>query len=84
MFHAGWWDGGTWYAPGLWIAAQWYGPVLEDAHGQPLPHLEGCTIVADGEVVLASTAPHSLDARYFGVTRVVDLTAHAVPLLTWR
>jgi type IV secretory pathway protease TraF len=48
-----------------------------------LPHLEGCTIVADGEVVLASTAPRSLDARYFGLTRVATLTARAVPLLTW-
>jgi type IV secretory pathway protease TraF len=69
---------------GLWVEGLWYGPVLHEAAGQPLPHLQGCLTVPDGAVFLASQVPHSLDGRYFGMTPVVDITARAIPLLTWR
>ena len=57
--------------------------MLTEAHGQPLPHIEaGCQVVQAGEVFLASTAPRSLDSRYFGMVLVQDLTAQASPVLT--
>ena len=61
-----------------------YGPVFVEVHGKPLPHLEGCQIVPEGAVFLASTQPRSLDGRYFGMTPIPTLTARAVPLWTWR
>jgi type IV secretory pathway protease TraF len=68
---------------GLWIEGQWYGPVLREADGKVLPRMDGCVHVAPREVVLASPARHSLDARYFGPVATTALTAQAVPLLTW-
>jgi conjugative transfer signal peptidase TraF len=68
---------------GLWIAGQAYGPVYLEAGGAPLPRLQGCVRVPAGAVFLASPAPRSLDGRYFGMTPVADLTARALPLLTW-
>jgi type IV secretory pathway protease TraF len=68
----------------LWIADEAYGPIYREAEGKPLPHLEGCQVVPEGAVFLASKEPRSLDGRYFGVTWVHDLTAQAVPLWTWR
>ena len=44
----------------------------------------GCLTVQPGEVFLASQTPRSLDGRYFGMTRIRDLTAQAVPLWIWR
>jgi conjugative transfer signal peptidase TraF len=69
---------------GLWIEGQAYGPVYPEAGGAPLPRLRGCVRVPAGAVFLASPAPRSLDGRYFGLTPVADLTAWAIPLLTWR
>jgi type IV secretory pathway protease TraF len=69
---------------GLWIAGQWYGEVYGEAAGKVLPHLGGCQTIQAGEVFLASTAPRSLDARYFGPVRIAALTAQALPLMTWR
>ncbi len=69
---------------GLWIAGQWYGEVYREAHGKILPHLDGCQTLQAGEVFLASTAPRSLDGRYFGITPTSTLTAQAVPLWIWR
>lgn len=60
-----------------------FGPVLQAAHGNPLPQLQGCGIVPPGHVFVASSAPRSLDSRYFGVVPVADLVAQAVPLVTW-
>jgi len=70
----------------LWIRGQSFGRVLtQDAEGTPLPRLrEGCVVVQAGTVFLASTAPQSLDSRYFGSVPVAALTARALPLLTWR
>jgi conjugative transfer signal peptidase TraF len=70
----------------LWIRGQSLGRVLtQDAEGQPLPRLrEGCMVVPQGTVFLASAAPQSLDSRYFGSVPVTTLTAQALPLLTWR
>jgi type IV secretory pathway protease TraF len=69
---------------GLWIAGQEYGLVYPEAGGAPLPRLRGCVRVPAGAVFLASPAPRSLDGRYLGMTPVADLTARAMPLLTWR
>ncbi len=68
----------------LWIHGDNYGPVWREAHGQPLPHLDGCVPVGEGEVFLASPAPNSLDSRYFSTVRIDDLTAQAFPVLTWH
>ena len=68
----------------LWVAGASYGPVYTEAHGQRLPHLEGCQVVPEGAVLLASAVPKSLDGRYFGLTRIAEVTARAVPLWTWR
>ena len=69
---------------GLWIGRQWYGDVYGEADGKRLPHLDGCKVVLDGSVFLASTQPRSLDGRYFGMTPLTDLTARAMVLWTWR
>ena len=60
-----------------------HGPIHLDVHGKALPHLQGCQVVPEQHVFLASTQPYSLDSRYFGPVRVTDLTAQALPLLTW-
>ena len=61
-----------------------FGPVLQTAHGRPLPQLQGCLVVQAGDVFLASPVVHSLDSRYFGGVSVTDLTAVALPIFTWR
>ena len=68
----------------LFIHGEAYGPIYTEADGKPLPHLDGCQVVPEGTVFLASTQPKSLDGRYFGVTPIADLTARAVALWTWR
>jgi len=67
----------------LYVNGADFGPVYQEAHGRPLPHIEGCQTIQTGEVFLASPAPRSLDSRYFGVVPMADLTAQAVPLVTW-
>jgi type IV secretory pathway protease TraF len=69
----------------LWIAGTSYGPIFSEVQGQALPHIdEGCQVVQEGEVFLASQAPRSLDSRYIGPVRIPALTAQASPVLTWR
>ena len=69
----------------LFINGEDYGPILRTAHGTHLPHmLQGCFVVQEGEVFLASHVGHSLDSRYFSCVRIGDLTAHAIPVLTWH
>ena len=68
---------------GLWIEGQAFGPVYQEVGTAPLPRLQGCVRVLAGAVFLASPAPRSLDGRYFGITSVADLTARAMPVLTW-
>ena len=69
----------------LWILGRNYGRVYTQANGQPLPHLqEGCYVVAEGQVFLASQAAKSLDSRYFGPVAIADLMAEAFPVWTWR
>ena len=61
-----------------------FGPVLQTAHGRPLPQLQGCLVVQAGEVFLASPIAHSLDSRYFSPVPLAAIRAVAVPLVTWR
>ena len=68
----------------LYVNGADFGPVLQTAHGRPLPQLQGCLVVQAGEVFLASPVVHSLDSRYFGGVSVTDLTAVALPIFTWR
>jgi type IV secretory pathway protease TraF len=68
----------------LFVQGKWFGPIYTEADGKPLPHLDGCQVVPEGAVFLASTQPKSLDGRYFGVTPIADLTAQAIPLWVWR
>lgn len=68
----------------LLIAGVSYGPIYAEAARKALPHLDGCHVVPEGHVFLASAHPHSLDGRYFGMTPIATLTAQAVPLWTWR
>jgi type IV secretory pathway protease TraF len=68
----------------LFVHGAWYGPIYTEAGGKPLPHLDGCQVVPEGAVFLASPAPRSLDSRYFGMTPVATLTAVAAPLWVWR
>ena len=69
----------------LFVNGADFGPVYQAAHGQPLSQIaEGCLVVQEGDVFLASPAPKSLDGRYMGPVRVSTLTARAVPFLTWR
>jgi conjugative transfer signal peptidase TraF len=69
----------------LWINDENYGPVLRTAYGRHLPHMpEGCFVVQEGEVFLASPVMHSLDSRYFSFVRISALTAQALPVFTWQ
>src|SRR5262249_82109 len=68
---------------GVWSAGQWYGPLFQEAHGQPLPRLRGSVVLQPGPGFLASAVPRSLDSRSLGVVPVAALTAQAVPLVTW-
>jgi len=69
----------------LYVNGVDFGPVYVSAHGMALPQMDaGCFVVPAGQVFLASPAPRSLDARYFGPVAVAALTAQALPLFTWR
>jgi conjugative transfer signal peptidase TraF len=62
-----------------------YGPLAHTVHGQPLPTIEqGCQVVQDGRIFLASPMPRSMDSRYFGTVAEAAVTAVATPLATWR
>jgi type IV secretory pathway protease TraF len=62
-----------------------YGVIYTTVAYQSVPHMpEGCTLVPEGEVFLASPAPKSLDSRYFGPVPVATLRHQATPFLTWR
>ena len=69
---------------GLWINGEPYGVIYTEAYGKPLPRLRGCFAVPEGHVFVASKAARSIDGRYWGMTRVQDLTMQAFPLWTWR
>jgi type IV secretory pathway protease TraF len=63
-----------------------YGPVYDAWRGKLLPSAvaeDRCAMVPPGHVFLASTAPQSLDSRYFGPIAISDVSALATPLLTW-
>ena len=60
-----------------------YGMVWLVQEGKALPQIEGCLLVQEGTVFLASAAPNSLDSRYFRAVPISTLTAQAFPLLTW-
>ena len=61
-----------------------YGPIYTEVGGKALPHLDGCLVVPEGTVFLASQTPRSLDSRYFGPVPTAQLRATARPVLTWR
>ncbi len=67
----------------LYVNGADFGPVLQTAHGRPLPQLQGCLVVQAGEVFLASPIAHSLDSRYFGPVPLAAIRSVAVPLVTW-
>jgi conjugative transfer signal peptidase TraF len=56
---------------------------LRDSRGRVLPSWQGCRRLADGEVLLLNAPPDSLDGRYFGPSRSVDVLGRAEPLWTW-
>ena len=60
-----------------------YGMVWLVHEGKALPQIEGCLLVQEGTVFLASAAPNSLDSRYLSAVPISTLTAQAFPLLTW-
>jgi type IV secretory pathway protease TraF len=72
----------VWSVPGAEPVS--YGLVWNTAHGHPLPRWEGCLVVQEGEVFLASTVEHSLDSRYFGPVALSSIHAVATPLWTWQ
>jgi type IV secretory pathway protease TraF len=70
----------------LWVRDRDQGPVYEVWQGQLLPQMatgDGCTLVPDGSVFLASPVDGSLDSRYFGLVPIADLSAVATLLWTW-
>jgi conjugative transfer signal peptidase TraF len=71
----------------LVIHGEDYGPVYDAWRGESLPSavaLDCCAIVPLGHVFLASSAPYSLDSRYYGPVAAGQISAVATPLLTWR
>jgi type IV secretory pathway protease TraF len=63
-----------------------YGPVYEAWRGDPLPSAiaaDTCATVPPGHVFLATTAPSSLDSRYYGPVAIEQIAATATPLWTW-
>ncbi len=79
------WGHALWvWGPTAGAAPTWYGLVWREHQGRPLPRIEGCHLVQDGTVFLASAAPNSLDSRYCAAVPISTLTAQAFPLVTWR
>src|SRR5215475_2630336 len=72
--------------PALVIHGEDYGPVYDAWRGEPLPSAvvpDRCAIVPLGHVFLASSAPYSLDSRYYGPMAMAQIAATATPLWTW-
>jgi conjugative transfer signal peptidase TraF len=68
----------------LLIDGRRFGRVLaRDAEGRELPTYEGCGLVPDGKVFLASAHPRSFDSRSFGVVDVGALKGSVTPLWTY-
>jgi type IV secretory pathway protease TraF len=79
------WGSTLWvWGPTAGAEPTWYGLVWREHQGRPLPRIEGCHLVQDGTVFLASAAPNSLDSRYCAAVPISTLTAQAFPLVTWR
>src|SRR5215475_4021659 len=72
--------------PALVIHGEDYGPVYDAWRGEPLPSAvapDCCAMVPLGHVFLASSAPYSLDSRYYGPMAMAQIAATATPLWTW-
>jgi type IV secretory pathway protease TraF len=72
--------------PALVIHGEDYGPVYDAWRGEPLPSPvapDRCARVPPGHVFLASSAPYSLDSRYYGPIAMEQIAATATPLWTW-
>lgn len=54
--------------------------LLVDSRGRYLPVWSGCHVLKSGEVFLLNDHAHSLDGRYFGVTKAEDVDGVAVLL----
>lgn len=68
----------------LFVNGADFGLVYTTVQDASVPHIpEGCTLVPDGQLFLASPRPGSIDSRYFGPVRRADLAVQAVPLWTW-
>jgi len=59
-----------------------YGRVYREAEGSPLPQIQGCLTIEDGEVFVASKEDRSLDSRYFGPVPMREVRALVSPLWT--
>lgn len=55
----------------------------KDRRGRALPHWEGCTRLAAGEVFLLGDTDESFDSRYFGPVRTSDLRGAFQGPLPW-
>jgi conjugative transfer signal peptidase TraF len=56
-----------------------------DRRDRPLPHWQGCRIIADDEVFLMNwQSTDSLDGRYFGPLPAASIIGRAVPLYTFE
>jgi type IV secretory pathway protease TraF len=70
----------------LVIHGEDYGPVYDAWRGDPLPSAiaaDTCVVVPPGHAFLATTAPASLDSRYYGPIAMEQIAATATPLWTW-
>jgi len=69
----------------LYVNGVSYGPVLREAHGRPLLHIgDGCQILPEGALFLASPMVRSLDSRYYGAVRMTDIAGVAFPIAIGR
>jgi conjugative transfer signal peptidase TraF len=68
----------------LRIQGRPFGRVLaRDAQGRELPRYEGCGLVPEGKVFLASRHPRSFDSRSFGLVDLEALKGSVAPLWTY-
>jgi len=54
-----------------------------DVAGRPLPHVDFCDAIADGQLYVAGGDPRSFDSRVFGPIHLSDLQGTVTPLWTY-
>lgn len=55
--------------------------LLVDSIGRPMPVWSGCFTLNSDEVFLLNRHEQSLDGRYFGATKISNVTGVAIPIL---